>query len=125
MSRSKSYMIPKLIFLNMLALMMITFEHEAPADNQALLRSAPAQAASAGPSDDALLKVAANQPSPPAQVEKPVAPAENSRPAMRKTAVYKTRVTHKHASSSSKAVMLKTNDSANSPLGCCFRGNRI
>lgn len=125
MSRSKSYMIPKLIFLNMLALMMITFEHEEPADNQALLRSAPAQAASAGPSDDALLKVAANQPSPPAQVEKPVAHAENSRPAMKKTAVYKTRVTHKHASSSSKAVMLKTNDSANSPLGCCFRGNRI
>ncbi len=125
MSRTKSYMIPKLIFLNMLALMMITFEHEAPADNQALLRAAPAQQGLATPSDNDLVKVTANQPSSPAQVEKPVAPAENSRPAMKKTAVYKTRVTHKHAASSSKAVMLKTNDSANSPLGCCFRGNRI
>ena len=39
MQRTKSYMLPKLILLNMLALMMITFEHEVPADNNPLLSS--------------------------------------------------------------------------------------
>lgn len=34
MQSHKSYMPPKLIFLNMLALMMVTFKHKVPADNR-------------------------------------------------------------------------------------------
>jgi hypothetical protein len=126
MQRTKSYMLPKLIFLNMLALMMITFEHEVPADNNLLLSSAQSGQGVAKP-QAADVVVAAN-PLPPAikvaAVEESKAD-EDKQTAMKKPAVYKKRVQQKHSAIKPHAMVLKANYTSNTPLGCCFRGNRI
>jgi hypothetical protein len=126
MQRTKSYMLPKLIFLNMLALMMITFEHEAPADNNPLLSSVQSAQGVAKP-EAAKVVVAANT-LPSAVKVAAVDEAnvdEDKQTAMKKTAVYKKRVQQKHSAIKPHAMVLKANYTANTPLGCCFRGNRI
>jgi hypothetical protein len=126
MQRTKSYMLPKLIFLNMLALMMITFEHEVPADNNLLLSSAQSGQVVAKP-QAADVVVAANTLPPAvkvAAVEESKAD-EDKQTAMKKPAVYKKRVQQKHSAIKPHAMVLKANYTSNTPLGCCFRGNRI
>ncbi|MFQ6405532.1 hypothetical protein ACIDE9_12265 [Methylophilus sp. 'Pure River'] len=125
MQRTKSYMLPKLILLNMLALMMITFEHEVPADNNPLL-SATQSGQVVAP--EAAETVAAANASPPAVKVAAVDEAkvdEDKQTAMKKPAVYKKRVQQKHSANKSSGMVLKANYTANTPLGCCFRGNRI
>lgn len=126
MQRTKSYMLPKLIFLNMLALMMITFEHEAPADNNPLLNSVQSTQVVAKP-EAAEAVVASNTLAPAVKVaavdESKV--DEDKQTAMKKPAVYKKRVQQKHSAIKPHAMVLKASYTANTPLGCCFRGNRI
>ncbi|WP_029147871.1 hypothetical protein [Methylophilus sp. 5] len=122
MQRTKSYMLPKLIFLNMLALMMITFEHQAPADNNPLLSAVQSGEAMAAKPDATLAAVASDSQPPAVKV----AAADEEKPVtMKKPAVYKKHVPQKHSASRPHAIMLKANYTANTPLGCCFRGNRI
>jgi len=131
MQRTKSYMLPKLIFLNMLALMMITFEHEAPADNNPLLSGAQSGQVSAKP--EAAETVLAASALPPAvkvaaidedKVDENQVDADKQT-AMKKPAVYKKRVLQKHSAMKPHAMVFKANYATNTPLGCCFRGNRI
>lgn len=119
-------MLPKLIFLNMLALMMITFEHEAPADNNPLLSGAQSGQMSAKP--EAAETVLAASALPPAvkvaAIDEDKVDADKQT-AMKKPAVYKKRVLQKHSAIKPHAMVLKANYTTNTPLGCCFRGNRI
>lgn len=126
MQRTKSYMLPKLIFLNMLALMMITFEHQAPADNNPLLNRAQTGQVAAKP-QAAEVVIAENAAAPALKVaatDDNIA-NEDKQTAMKKPAVYKKRVSQKHSAIKPHAMVLKANYIANTPLGCCFRGNRI
>ena len=127
MQRTKSYMLPKLIFLNMLALMMITFEHEVPADNNPLLSSAQSgQMVAAKPEANTVAVATASLPPviKVAAVEESKGD-EDKQTAMKKTAVYKKRLQQKHSAIKPHALVLKANYTSNTPLGCCFRGNLI
>lgn len=131
MQRTKSYMLPKLIFLNMLALMMITFEHQAPADNNPLLNRAQTGQVAAKP-QAAEVVIAENAAAPALKVaaiddnkDEENQVDANKQTAMKKPAVYKKRVSQKHLAIKPHAMVLKANYIANTPLGCCFRGNRV
>lgn len=120
MRNTKSYMVPKLICVNMLALMMFTFEHKITADDHLLLK--PAKVKAPVPvSQGGLMQVSVNQPvnEPPqaATVEKPVQ--------IKKTAVYKKRMHHSRVMMNTQPMLIKAGYISNSPVDCCFRGNRI
>ncbi len=123
MRRTKSYMLPKLILLNMLALMMITFEHEVPADNNPLLSSAQSGPMVAAKPEANTVAVAA--PAVKVAAVEEVKVDEDKQTAMKKPAVYKKRVQQKHSAIKPHAMVLKASYTSNTPLGCCFRGNRI
>ena len=123
MRRTKSYMLPKLILLNMLALMMITFEHEVPADNNPLLSSAQSGPMVAAKPEANTVAVAAPEVKVAAVEEVKV--DEDKQTAMKKPAVYKKRVQQKHSAIKPHAMVLKASYTSNTPLGCCFRGNHI
>jgi len=123
MRRTKSYMLPKLILLNMLALMMITFEHEVPADNNPLLSSAQSGQMVAAKPEANTVAVAA--PAVKVAAVEEVKVDEDKQTAMKKPAVYKKRVQQKHSAIKPHAMVLKASYTSNTPLGCCFRGNRI
>lgn len=123
MRRTKSYMLPKLILLNMLALMMITFEHEVPADNNPLLSSAQSGPMVAAKPEAHAVAVATAAVKVAAVEEVKV--DEDKQTAMKKPAVYKKRVQQKHSAIKPHAMVLKASYTSNTPLGCCFRGNRI
>lgn len=127
MQRTKSYMLPKLILLNMLALMMITFEHEVPADNNPLLSSAqPGQMVAAKQEAHAVaVTTAALPPAVKVAAVEESKVDEDKQTAMKKPAVYKKRVQQKHSAIKPHAMVLKASYTSNTPLGCCFRGNRI
>jgi len=127
MRRTKSYMLPKLILLNMLALMMITFEHEVPADNNPLLSSAQSgPMVAAKPEAHAVaVATAALPPAVKVAAVEEVKVDEDKQTAMKKPAVYKKRVQQKHSAIKPHAMVLKASYASNTPLGCCFRGNRI
>ena len=117
MRHTKSYMLPKLICLNVLALMMFTFEHSTTADDQ-LLKTV-AVAGSVAPDTAALMPVSvaepAGEPQKTAMVTKPVE--------VKKEAVYKKRP-HHTANVNAQARLMRAGYKSNSPVDCCFRGNR-
>ena len=117
MRHTKSYMLPKLICLNVLALMMFTFEHSTTADDQ-LLKTV-AVAGSVAPDTAALLlgcvAARAGEPQTTALVTKRVV--------VKKEAVYKKRP-HHSANVNGQARLMRTGYQSNSPVDCCFRGNR-
>lgn len=122
MHSHKSYMLPKLIFLNMLALMMITFEHEAPADNRYFLKAVnagegvkpqPETSIQLAEADEAM--VDAPQTAPIQATPAQVAPA--------KKAPVKHRLVSHRTSPKAKTMIQRASYHSNSPLGCCFRGN--
>lgn len=117
MRHTKSYMLPKLICLNVLALMMFTFEHSTTADDQLLKTVAVTDPAAAEPAT--LMPVsaaeAAVEPQKTAMVTKPVE--------VKKEAVYKKRP-HHTANVNAQARLMRAGYKSNSPVDCCFRGNR-
>lgn len=125
MQRTKSYMLPKLILLNMLALMMITFEHEVPADNNPLLSATQSGQVVAPAAAEVMVAANALPPAVKVAVVEESKVDEDKQTAMKKPAVYKKRVQQKHSANKSSGLMLKANYTSNTPLGCCFRGNRI
>ncbi len=122
MRHTKSYMLPKLICLNVLALMMFTFEHSTTADDQLLKTVAVTDSAAAEPSvadSGVLMPVsaaeAAVEPQKTAMVTKSVE--------VKKEAVYKKRP-HHTANVNAQARLMRAGYKSNSPVDCCFRGNR-
>lgn len=106
MQTSKSYTLPKLVLLNILALIMMRFEHEVPARNHVQ---------SNAHSSDSLIETKGLK----------VAELENNHQrAVQKTPVAKKREVQKYASRQSNHLEMKTRyNAANTPIGCCFRGN--
>lgn len=122
MHSHKSYMLPKLIFLNMLALMMITFEHEAPADNRYFLKAVNAgEGAKPEPEQRVQLAEASDAMADAAQATPVQATPVKVEPA-RKAPVKRRLVSHK-SSPKAKVMLQRASYQSNSPLGCCFRGN--
>lgn len=98
-------MLPKLVVLNMLALLMMRFEHEAPARNHTQLNAKPSKP---------LIEAK----------EVKVAVLDNNQEALvKKTAVAQKRFSQKYPIRPSDGPVVKTRNNANTPMGCCFRGN--
>lgn len=103
MQNATSHMVPKMIFVNVLAVIMMTFEQHAPAE----MKDKPAPRVKAQPAQpEAPLKVSAKQQE--AVTEKVVAP---------KKPMYKAR----HASPPPKRHLVQVKQT-NGPRDCCFRG---
>ena len=119
MRYTKSYMIPKLICVNMLALVMFTFEHNTTADDHLLLNTAnvkdPVPANRGG-----LIQTSVTQ----SAVEPPPAVVADRPVEVKKTAVYKKRM-HRSARLNTSPMLIKARYTSNTPVDCCFRGNRI
>lgn len=129
MQPTKSYMLPKLISLNMLALMVMSFEHDAPAERPLLLSHAqsgeinPATPVAQRPGPTAMqLASATPQPSPLVKVS---AHTEEHPTAIKRHTTAKKRVSHSHSAAKSHPKLQNTRYAANSPQGCCFRGNPV
>lgn len=105
MQHPKSYMVPKMIFVNVLALIMITFEERAPAHGAAAQPEIKAQA-----------QVAEALPQP--------APADTTDihtvAAPHKKATFKQAVLHTHKSKHRDPHLIRVRAT---PVNCCFRGN--
>lgn len=119
MRQTKSYMLPKLVCLNVLALMMFTFEHNTTANDQTLVKTARVkQPAPATASQGVLIQTSVSQPAVEPQqavaVERPVE--------VKKAAVYKKRM-HRSAKMDTPSMLIKARYT-NTPVDCCFRGNR-
>lgn len=102
MHHPKSYMVPKMIFVNVLALIMITFEQVAPAE----VKDKP---------QGALVDV---QGQPP-QLQVAAVTTEEAtpqKPATAKRAVLHTRKSNRHRDT--HLIRVKS-----TPVNCCFRGN--
>lgn len=120
MRHTKSYMLPKLVCLNVLALMMFTFEHNTTANDQPLLKTARIkQPVPDAASQEVLIQTSVSQPAVEPQqavaVERPVE--------VKKTAVYKKRM-HRSARLNTPSMLIKAKYTSNTPVDCCFRGNR-
>lgn len=119
MRQTKSYMVPKLICVNMLALMMFTFEHKTPADDQPLFKTAKVKQPVAS-KQAVLMQVAASptmaQPQTPEDIEKPAV--------LKKPAVYNKRMHQSRAMMNAQPMLIKARYSSTA-VDCCFRGNRI
>lgn len=102
MHHSKSYMLPKMIFVNLLALMMITCEQLAPAEVQARPQTTLVDAHSQ-----------------PAQLKQISATTESAAP-LKKASVKKA-VFHMHKHKKHRDPQLIS--ASATPLNCCFRGN--
>jgi len=122
MHSHKSYMLPKLIFLNMLALMMITFEHEVPADDRYFLKAVNAGEGAKPQSEPSIVVAEADD----GMVDAPKATPIQATPAQiepaSKTPVKRRMVNHK-TSPKAKTMIQRASFHSNTPLGCCFRGN--
>jgi hypothetical protein len=114
MHNSKSYMVPKMIFANVLAVIMMTFEGHAPAEinekPQKVIGDQPSRTGSV--QADGLMKVADTRQNEAieTQVEK--------KPAVAKKRMHNTR----HANAKTSRIQLVKAKSA--PVDCCFRGYR-
>lgn len=105
MLTSKSYMLPKLVLLNMLALLMMSFEHEEPTRKHAQSNAKPL---------DPLIETKGLN----------VAKLDNNhQSSVKKISVAKKRDLQKHEAGQSNPFVIKTRYNANTPMGCCFRGN--
>lgn len=118
MRQTTSYMVAKLVCLNVLALMMFSFEHTTTANDQPLLKTArvkqPAPA-----EKGALIQASATEPAAePRQAIAVTRPME-----VKRTAIYKKRMPH-HARLEPQSMLIKAKYTANTPVDCCFRGNR-
>jgi len=118
MRHTKSYMVPKLVCLNVLALMMFSFEHTTTANDQPLMKTAKVK--QPAPADQGAFMPASVATS---AAEPQHAITENRPMAVKKTAAYKKPMQH-HARSKSQSMLIKATYSANSAVDCCFRGNR-
>lgn len=117
MRQTTSYMVPKLVCLNVLALMMFSFEHTTTANDQPLLKTARVKQP-APPEQSALIQASATEPAAEPQPAIAVArPME-----VKKTAMYKKRMPH-HARLKTQSMLIKAKYT-NTPVDCCFRGNR-
>lgn len=112
MQRTKSYMLPKLILVNMLAVIMMTFEPLAPAVSSP---KANAEAQPVAKASSLVQTAAVAEPTP----RQPVVVSDT--PAQPKTAVQKKRVRHGSATVKPATMLVKAR---HSPVDCCFRGNR-
>lgn len=130
MRETRSYMFPKLVCLNMLALMMITFEHKMPAEGSLLLSTAqsgerpeipPAQKYSVTAA--APITPAPESSTPISSAPMQLASAESSPAALKKTVSVKRVVHHRSATRKPHAMLHHTQYAAYTPVGCCFRGN--
>lgn len=113
-------MVPKLVCLNVLALMMFSFEHTTTANDQPLLKTVKVKQPVPSPSGQGVL-MQASVTEPAAKSQQAVAidrPVE-----MKKAAVYKKRMPH-NARVKSQSMLIKARYTANTPVDCCFRGNR-
>jgi hypothetical protein len=119
MRRTKSYMVPKLICVNILALMMFTIEQKAPADDQPLFKTAKVKEPATS-NQGGFMQVSVNT----VQAEPPAAEAVKKTTVMKKTAVYKNRMHHNRKVMHGSAMLVKARQISNSPVDCCFRGNR-
>lgn len=118
MRHTKSYMVPKLVCLNVLALMMFSFEHTTTANDQPLMKTAKVK--QPAPAD----QVALMQTSVTASAAEPQqAITVDSPMAVKKTAAYKKPTQH-HARLKTQSMLIKATYTANSAVDCCFRGNR-
>lgn len=117
MRRTKSYMVPKLICVNILALMMFTIEQKAPADDQPLFAKVKEPATS---DQGGFTQVSVNT----AQAEPPAAEVVEKTTVTKKTAVYKNRMHHNRKVMHGSPMLVKARQISSSPLDCCFRGNR-
>lgn len=117
MRQTKSYMLPKLICLNVLALMMFTFQHNTTADDQLLQTAEVTEPTVSDPG--ALMQVAVAQP----VVDSQKAAVLIKPMAVKREAVYKKRAPHM-ASIHTQPRLIHTGYQSNSAVDCCFRGNR-
>jgi hypothetical protein len=107
MHNAKSHMVPKLIFANVLAVIMMSFEQHAPAEMQEKPQNVPQKLADGQ----------ARQPEPVVQV---AASKENNEEIVVERAVAKKRMHNTQHKARTPHTQFISSRSA--PIDCCFRG---